>query len=158
MRVDVVATVQVSAPPTEAFEAMVDLRSQDRWIIATRLFALHSEIAVPAVGSRMAAFTGIAGFGVLDTMEVTVYDPPRRWETRHDGGLIKGTGIFGVEPAEAGSKLTWVEELDLPLGIVGRAGWVLVKPVVRWGLARSLRKLARGIADGSLPPTTSATR
>lgn len=151
MAVRVAATVDVRAPIEGVFAAMIDLPSQDKWILATRLFALDSGVEVPGVGSQIAALTGLAGIGVLDTMTVTVYDPPHRWETSHTGNAIKGVGIFTVEPGPRGARVTWAEEVELPFGVVGRLGWVVVKPVVRWALAASLRRLAAGIASGTLP-------
>ena len=151
MRVSVTAAVDVDGPAERAFAAMVDLRSQDRWVLLTKLYALAGDAPVPQVGSRIAAMTAVAGIGVFDTMQVTVYDPPHRWETQHDGGLIKGRGVFAVEPTARGLRAVWVEEVDLPLGILGRIGWIAVKPLVRWGLSASLRTLAAGLQQGYLP-------
>ena len=120
-------------------------------MLGTKLFALEGDVDSPLAGSRMAALTGIGGIGVLDTMVVTVFDPPHRWETTHTGNAFKGRGIFRVEPLPRGARITWEEEIELPFGIVGRLGWPLAKPLVKWGLAKSLNSLARGIADGTLP-------
>ncbi|SDP42848.1 Carbon monoxide dehydrogenase subunit G [Nakamurella panacisegetis] len=151
MTVRVAAALDVAAPVEDVFAAMIDLPSQDRWILATSLFALEGDAEVPAVGSRIAALTGVGGIGVLDTMTVTVFEPPHRWETSHTGHTIKGIGIFTVDPMPNGSRVTWAEELDLPLGAIGRIGFKVVAPIVRWGLKTSLRRLATGVLDGSLP-------
>ncbi len=156
MTARVEATVEVDAAVEHVFAAMVDLASQDRWILATQLFALEGDIAVPHVGSRIAALTGVFGFGVLDTMTVTVYEPPHRWITRHTGNAFTGTGIFQVDPLAGGAaRVTWAEEVDLPFGAIGRLGWKVAEPLVRWGLTASLKRLARGVRDGSLPVTGS---
>jgi len=155
MTARVEASLEVSASVEDVFAAMVDLRSQDNWMLGTKLFALDSDIAVPAVGSKIAALTGVAGVGVLDTMTVTVYEPPHLWITEHTGNAFKGTGIFRVDPSTTGARVTWAEEIDLPLGAVGRLGWKLVEPLVKWGLTASLRRLAKGLLDGSLPVTRS---
>ncbi|GGL95862.1 SRPBCC family protein [Nakamurella endophytica] len=143
--------LDIAAPVESVFQAMVDLPSQERWMLLTRLYPLAGDAPVPAVGSRLAALTGIGGMGVLDTMQVTVFDPPRRWETRHDGGLIKGRGIFEVRPAAAGARAVWIEDLELPLGLLGGIGWLVLRPAFRWGLGRSLRTLAAGVTGGTLP-------
>lgn len=146
MSVDVSASVEV------AFSAVVDLASQDRWMLGTKLFPLEGDVPVPGVGSRIAALTGIGGIGVLDTMVVTVFDPPYRWETTHTGNAFKGVGIFLVEArGDSGARITWKEQIELPLGILGRLGWPVAKPLVKWGLARSLHSLAKGIHNGTLP-------
>ena len=155
MTARVAASFDVHAPVEDVFAAMIDLRSQDRWILATKLFALDSAVDVPNVGSKIAALTGIAGIGVLDTMTVTVYEPPHLWITQHTGNAFKGTGIFQVDPAPGGSRVTWAEEIDLPFGILGRVGWKFAAPVVRWGLTASLRRLAKGVLAGTLPVTGS---
>lgn len=152
MTAEVSFSVDVAAPAEVAFSAMVDLASQDRWMLGTTLFPLEGDVPVPEVGSRMAALTGIGGIGVLDTMVVTVFDPPHRWETTHTGHAFKGVGIFRVDARGNGaSRITWTEQIELPLGVLGRLGWPVAKPLVRWGLAKSLNKLAKGILDGSLP-------
>ena len=151
MTAEVSVWVDVAAPAEVAFAAMVDLASQDRWMLGTKLFPLEGDVPVPGVGSRLAALTGVGGIGMLDTMVVTVFDPPHRWETTHTGHAFKGVGIFQVETRGGGSRITWTERIELPLGVLGRLGWPVAKPLVRWGLVRSLHTLARGILDGTLP-------
>ena len=158
MSARVTASFDVSAPVELVFAAMVDLRSQDKWILATTLFALDGDVDVPLVGSKIAALTGLAGIGVLDTMTVTVYEPPNRWITEHTGNAFKGTGIFEVEPTPDGARVTWTEEIDLPLGLLGRLGWKVAEPLVRWGLTASLKRLAKGVLDGTLPVTRAGQK
>ena len=154
MTARVTAVFDVQAPVELVFAAMVDLGSQDKWMLGTTLFALDGDVEVPFVGSKIAALTGLGGIGVLDTMTVTVYEPPHRWITEHTGKAFKGTGIFEVKPAPGGARVTWAEEVDLPFGIVGRLGWTVAEPLVRWGLTASLKRLAKGVLNGSLPVTS----
>jgi hypothetical protein len=153
----VAASVELNVDPQAAFAAVVDLPSQEKWIIATRLYPIAGQIAVPHVGSRLAAFTGFASIGFLDTMVVTDYDPPWRWVTEHEGDFVQGAGILQVEPLANGCRVTWAEELELPFGFLGRLGWPLVRPIVRLGLLASLRRMARLVDRGLLPLTTSGT-
>jgi len=150
MTVRVEASIELVTDPGSAFAAVVDLPSQEKWIIATKLYAIEGEVSIPQVGSRMAAFTGLAGIGFLDTMVVTEYDPPWRWVTQHEGKFVQGVGIFEVEPSLRGCRFTWAEELDLPFGIIGRLGWPLVKPFARLGLRASLRRMAGQLGKGKL--------
>ncbi len=148
------ASVEVAVRPAVAFAALVDLPSQDRWIVATRLYALDGPAPVPEVGARIAALTGLAGIGFLDTMEVTAFEPGRKWEVLHTGKVVRGTGVFSVDPvgsAGTACRVTWAEVVELPLGVLGRAGWPLVRPIVRAGLQVSLRRLAAGLLAGTLP-------
>ena len=151
MTVRVEASVELTVDPATAFASMVDLPSQERWIIATSLYPIDGSISIPHVGSRMAAFTGIGSVGFLDTMVVSVYDPPWRWITQHEGQLVRGVGIFEVQATPGGSRVTWAEELDLPFGVIGRLGWRLIRPLARIGLQASLRRMAKQVANGTLP-------
>ena len=156
MTVHLEASVEVGVPADRAFAALTDLASQDRWMLATRLYPLAGPAALPAVGSGLAALTGIGDVGFLDTMEVIEYEPGQCWKVRHTGTVIRGTGTFSVAPTATGScRVTWAEDLDLPFGAVGRLGWPLARPVARAGLRISLRRLADGLRTGSLPVTAS---
>jgi hypothetical protein len=78
-------------------------------------------------------------------MEVTRFEPPSRIDVRHLGRVVRGTGTFLVTPAPGGAFLAWAEDVDLPFGAVGRAGFVVVGPAFRLLLRRSLRRLARRV-------------
>jgi len=151
MTVRVDASIELQTDPQTAFAAAADLPSQERWVIATRLYPIEGEVSIPQVGSRLAAFTGIAGIGFLDTMVVTEYDPPWRWVMQHEGAFVQGVGIFEITPTAEGCRFTWAEELNLPFGPIGRLGWPLVKPIAHLGLLGSLRLMARHLERGSLP-------
>jgi hypothetical protein len=68
---------------------------------------------------------------------------------RHSGRVVLGTGVFEVVPAGAGSEFRWTERLDLPLGVAGRWGWRLVRPLAQRGMGVSLRRFARFAAAGT---------
>lgn len=159
MTVRVAASIDLNTGPDIAFAAVADLPSQEKWIIATRLYPIEGPVSIPQVGSRMAAFTGLGSVGFLDTMVVTEYDPPWRWVTRHEGDVVQGVGIFEIEVTGDGCRFTWAEELDLPLGIIGRLGWPLIKPLAHLGLLASLKRMAKQVELGSLPlaPAPAAT-
>jgi hypothetical protein len=97
-----------------------------------------------AVGESISAFTGIGRLGFLDTMTITVWEPPRRAVVRHTGKVVRGSGAFEVQAlGERRSRVVWSEWVDLPFGPIGRLGWPLVKVLVGAGLRLSLRRLAR---------------
>lgn len=151
MTVRVAASVEVAVDPATAFAAVVDLPSQEKWIMLTKLYPVDGDESVPRVGSRLVAFTGVLGVGFLDTMVVSDYDPPRRWVTAKDGDLLRGVGIMQVEPLANGSRVTWANELELPFGIAGQLGWLVARPIARFVLGASLRRLARKLVSGELP-------
>ena len=68
----------------------------------------------------------------------------------HTGRVVRGPGIFEVRPRNAGATVVWTEQLDLPLGALGRAAWPLAKPVAAflWTLTLSrFRDFARRYPD-----------
>ena len=148
----VTASVLVpGVPASQAFAAMVDPAAQERWMIATRLYPVEGDVAVPQVGSRVAAFTGVGGFGFLDTMTVTAYEPPHQWVVDKDGDLLRGVGIMRVTPTPDGCRVTWINELKLPFGLLGRVGFLVTRPVAELALGACLRRLARQLRSGALP-------
>ena len=105
------------------------------------------------VGGRLAARTGLPlpggrHVGVLDTMVITKWEPPRLVEVQHTGRLIRGPGIFEIVPRGEHSTFVWTERLYLPYGYLGVVGWYLVRPFavlgIRWSLKRFAAVAARG--------------
>ena len=84
-------------------------------------------------------------------MIITVWEPPRRIEVQHTGRLIRGPGIFEIEPRGEHSSFVWTERLYLPYGYLGELGWFLVRPFAVLGIRRSLKRfaaVAAGRRDG----------
>lgn len=143
---EVVETVDVQAPPEQVWAALVDWPRQGEWMLLTDVRAVDGD--GQGVGARLAARTGLPWpggrrVGVLDTMLITGWEPPRRVDVRHTGRLVRGTGTFEVRPlGETGSTFGWTEQLDLPLGRLGALGWPLVRPMLVAGVRWSLKRFA----------------
>ncbi|GAB2465641.1 SRPBCC family protein [Streptosporangium sandarakinum] len=133
-------SVAADARPERVFSVLTDWPRHREWMVLTRAQVTGGDGR--SAGSRLAAFTGVGPLGFLDTMEITGWDPPRTVAVRHTGGLVRGTGVFRVLPRGGGSTIVWEEELDLPLGAVGRLGWVLLRPLNAALFRFSLRRLA----------------
>lgn len=140
MSEDLALHVDVEAPPETAFAAALDWERQHEWILATRVRVVTGDGR--SVGSELAATTGIGPLGITDTMRITLWEPPRRCEVVHTGRVVRGTAAFAVAPRGAGSTFVWSEQLDLPLGAVGRLGFRMLRPAFAWALGRSLRSFA----------------
>ena len=150
-RKHLVRSVVVDAPREVVFAALVNWEAQGRWMLGTRVW---SDGPAQGVGGRLSAFTGVGRAGFLDTMEIVEWDPPRWVRVRHTGTVVRGDGVFEVLALPEGrSRFVWREELDLPLGAVGRAGYALVRPVFGLGIDRSLRRFADLVAAGELGAT-----
>lgn len=141
-------SVLVHAPAQVVWEATTDWERQSRWMLGTTVRGTAN--GGRGVGGGIEAWTGIGPLGFLDTMVITAWEPPHRCLVEHTGRLIKGTGAFEVvaDPQRPGaSTLTWVEDVELPLGALGRLGWLLLRPVIRLGVAHSLGRLAAAVSS-----------
>lgn len=130
-------TADVRAPAGPVWEALTDWELHDRWMLLTRASGGRSE------GASIEAWTGFRRLAVRDTMTIVVWEPPHRCVVRHTGRIVRGSGAFEVlELTPTTSRVVWSEWLDLPLGLLGRLGWPLVRPLVGLGVRVSLRRLA----------------
>ncbi len=153
MTATLVLTVDVDAPVEQTWAGATDWAGQGQWMLGTTVRPTAQ--GGQGVGGGIEAFTGVGRLGVLDRMEITLWEPPRRCHVRHLGRVVRGTGAFEVEPRGAGrSAFVWREDLDLPLGALGRLGWPLVRPVFAYGVQLSLRRFARWVEAGR--PAASA--
>ena len=144
MSVSLALYVDVDAPAQATWDAAVDWATQGEWMLGTVVRPTHLDGR--GVGARLEAYSGRRPFGFLDTMEITLWQPPRACHVLHTGRVVRGTGAFEVEPrGDARSRFLWREDLDLPLGLLGRIGWPLVRPFFAYGVQLSLRRFARSV-------------
>ena len=135
-------TVDIKADAQTVWNSITDWPTQGQWMLGTRVWTEGGP--ANGVGGTIAAFTGIGKLGFLDTMEITVWEPPVRCEVLHTGKVVRGSGIFVVEPtSQTTCRFVWSEVLDLPFGVIGRLGFVLVRPFFVAGVRQSLNRFAR---------------
>ena len=138
--------IEVLASQQRVFDAVVDWDHQGEWMLGTKVRATGAGAGgLPGrdVGGELSAFTGAGPIGFLDTMRITNWDEPHRVDVVHTGRIVRGTGTMIVERlTEDSSRFVWSEELELPLGIIGRIGWPVVRPMFGAGIRLSLRKFA----------------
>ena len=140
---ELVVTLDVDAPAQPVWDALTDWELHDRWMLFTRASGGRSE------GASIEAVTGVGRLSVRDTMTIVVWEPPRRCVVRHTGRVVRGSGAFEVQVLGPDrSRIVWSEWLELPLGVLGRLGWQVVRPLARLGVALSLRRLARLVGSG----------
>ncbi|MCW2585656.1 MAG: hypothetical protein JWN55_1172 [Frankiales bacterium] len=140
-------TVDVAAPVARTWAGAVDWAGQGDWMLGTRVRGTAQDGR--GVGGGVEAFTGLGRLGFRDPMEITLWEPPYRCHVRHTGRVVRGTGAFEVRDRAAGqSTFVWREDLDLPLGALGRLGWPLLRPLFVAGLRLSLRRFARWVEAG----------
>jgi hypothetical protein len=142
--------VTIDAPVERVFDAFSQWHEQGRWMLGTRV-----EVRVGdgrSVGSELAAWTGAGPAGFWDTMVITRWEPPYRVDVTHTGSVVRGTGTMEVLALPGGrSRFVWSEDLDLPLGALGRFGWPVARPAFLLGVRRSLESFGRLVEQGVLP-------
>lgn len=126
------------APAERLFALLTDWPRHGEWM------PLTTAAGGRGVGAELSGRTGIGPIGFTDTMVVTEWAEGRRVAVRHTGRLVRGVAWFETEPRpDGGSRIEWVERLDLPLGPLGRAGWVLAGLPTRLLMRLALGRLAR---------------
>ncbi len=146
-RAPVVVDVLVDAPVQVVWDAVVDWDRQSQWMLGTTVRATTN--GGVGLGGGIEAYTGVGPLGFWDTMVITGWEPPVRCTVRHTGRVVRGTGDFEVFALPGGrSRFVWSEQLDLPLGRLGRVAWPLAKPALVAGVRASLGRLARAVEAG----------
>ncbi|MCW2862042.1 MAG: hypothetical protein JWP48_3750 [Actinoallomurus sp.] len=132
------AAVDVPAHAEQVWGVLVDWSRHGEWVPFTRAEGGGAE------GESVEAWTGAGPMGFLDTMVITVWEPPTRVTVRHTGRLVRGEGRFDLLDLPDGHcRVTWSELIELPLGPLGRAGWIGVGPLARLMLRTALGRLAK---------------
>jgi hypothetical protein len=139
--IEVRIDIDVDAPARRVWDALVDWDNQGAWMLYTTVRATTQQGR--GVGARIEARTGFGRFTIVDPMVITVWQPPVRCVVRHTGAVLRGVGVFEVEPlTPTHSRLVWSEQLSPPLGVAGRLVWQAAAPSLRHGLRRSLQRFA----------------
>lgn len=125
-----------AAPPELLFDVLTDWPRHAEWM------PLTSAEGGDKVGDELRARTGVGPVGFLDTMVITDWRAGRRVAIRHTGRVVRGEAFFEIAPEGSGSRIIWAERVDLPLGPLGRAAWLVAGPVVKAFMKVGLRRLA----------------
>ncbi len=119
--------ITIDAPVDEVWDVMADIERQPLWMEEMKAVRLRSPGPV-GVGTRGDADVRIFLVGIVDAVEVDVYDPPFRFGIRHVG-TYSGNGRITLEVIDAGRTLVrWDERLVPPL--FPHLGQLLQKPVM----------------------------
>ena len=140
-------TVVIKQPAKIVWKHLVDWRGQSDWMLQTKVWSeLDQDRTVKnGKGVLIFAFTGLfpklypkLKLGVLDTMEVTKWQPPTRCDVVHIGRIIRGTGKFELVEKKSVTTFYWSEEIIAPAILLA-----ILKPFILLGVRISLRKFAR---------------
>jgi len=119
--------ITIRAPIDEVWDVIADIERQPLWMEEMKSVRMTSPGPV-GVGSRGEADVRIFMIGVVDPVEVDVYDPPTRFGIRHVG-TFTGEGRITLEAIDAGRTLVrWDERLVPP--VFPNLGQIVQKPIL----------------------------
>jgi carbon monoxide dehydrogenase subunit G len=137
--------VVIGAAPKAVWVVLADWERQASWmpdVAWIRVVGPERE-----EGARLRVRTKVLGApAVVDEVVVTGWLPPRRLAVEHVG-LVKGRGEWRLEPFGSGTRFAWIEELSLPVPVIGEAALLAYRPVQAAVLRRSAENLRR-IVEG----------
>ena len=129
----------IARPVEEVWARIADVGSHVRWMddaVAIRF----TSVGHVGVGTTFDCDTRLGPFHLTDRMVVTDWDAPSLMGIRHVG-LVTGSGRFVLEPARAGTRFTWEEELAFPAWMGGGLGAAAASPLLRRVWCRNLGNL-----------------
>jgi uncharacterized protein YndB with AHSA1/START domain len=140
--------VFIRATPERVWEVIADIPGQADWMVDVRRLEVTSEQHSGA-GTVVKVTSELFGLPLVhDTMRITAWQPPHRFDVEHSGG-VTGTGAFIIEAAPGGCIFIWVEDFKPPLGPLGELGFALVVgPHMKRVFGRSLDNLRRLAEEG----------
>lgn len=134
--------IELALPPGEMWRRLLAWEDQITWIedaVSVRVLTSHRG----GVGVIVAVRTRVLGVPLLiDRLEVTVWDPPRRLVMAHRG-LVRGVGEWLLQPVGGGTRFIWTEDLALPVPILGELLLLMYRPFMHRLMRSSLSNLKR---------------
>ncbi len=119
--------ITIGAPIDDVWDVVSDIERQPLWMEEMKSVRLTTPGPV-GVGTRGDADVRIFLVGVVDPVEIDVYDPPTRFGIRHVGRFT-GEGRITLEAIDARRTLVrWDERLVPPL--FPHLGQLLQKPIL----------------------------
>lgn len=144
--VELRVSVDIDASPERVFAAMTDWARQGEWMPGTQVRVVkgNGDTVGDEILARTALPVGAVGFD--DPMRITAWEPPQRCEVLHLGRVVRGAGVFEVEPrGAAGARYTWIEWVQPPLGLAGQVGLRIARRPTELALRVAVRRFARWV-------------
>jgi hypothetical protein len=140
--------VVVDAPIEATWRVLADIGLQPAWMHEMKSVVVTTP-GPAGVGTRGEATVRIFGISVTDPVEVVAFDPPTRFEIRHEG-LFTGGGVITLETGSDGTTtiVRWAETLVPPL--LPSLGALAQAPVLRGIFQADLHRFARLVESGAV--------
>jgi hypothetical protein len=144
--VNVSVASRLPVAPGEAWRLLTDWERQPAWMRDAASVRLLTERR-DGTGVQLAVRTRILSVPLFtERLEVVAWEPPRRLVIAHRS-FVHGVGVWRVDPVPGGSLFRWVEEISLPVPLLGWIALAAYRPFMRrlmGGAMRNLRRLAAG--------------
>jgi hypothetical protein len=138
--VRVEASTHLPVPLEEAWRALLRWEDQSRWIrdaVSVRVLSPHRE----GLGVRIAVRNRVLNVPLFtEELEVTGWEPPRLLEMTHRS-FVRGIGTWELGPEGSGSRFVWVEDLSLPIPLLGELALLVYRPFMRHLMSGAMRDL-----------------
>jgi hypothetical protein len=132
--------VVLPVPPPAAWAGLTDWERQPEWMHDADRVRVISPQRV-GVGTTVAVRTRVLGVPLFtERLEVVGWDPPRELRIAHRS-LIRGAGVWSLEPAGTGTRFRWTEEIALPVPLLGELALRGYRPVMRRLMGGAMRDL-----------------
>ena len=127
-------------PPDVVWHLITDWEHQGDWMLEASDFVVVGTQR-EGIGVEAEATVTIGGISTRDRVRVVGWEPGHRLAIRHLG-WVSGTGELFLTPLpEGGTYLFWREDLEPPLGLLGRIGLAAFRPLMKRIFRRDLRVL-----------------
>ena len=139
--------VVLPVSPAAAWAALTDWERQAEWMRdADRVRIVSPQREGP--GTRIDVKTRVLNIPLFtERLEVVGWDPPRELRIAHRS-FVRGTGIWSLEPAGTGTRFRWVEEISLPVPVLGELALRVYRPFMRHLMGGAMRDLQTRLGSG----------
>ena len=123
----------IARPREEVWRWVADVPRQPLWMRDLKSIAFESPDEPVAVGSRATGTVRMFGLTQSDPIEISFFDPPRRYGVRHLGHFAGAGDIWLTPIGSAWTRVRWREELRPSLDAFGLPAPLtrLLAPLVR---------------------------
>lgn len=144
-RLRVASSIVLPLRPQDVWDVLLRWEEQPRWMRD----ADSVRVLTPAregVGTWIAVRTRVLDVPLFtEELEVVLWDPPRRLVMAHRS-FVRGVGTWALRPEGSGTRFTWIEELSLPVPVVGELALLVYRPFMRRLMGGALADLSRLLA------------
>jgi len=138
MRVE--RSIVLPAPQERAWGVLLRWEDQAGWMRdadSVRVLTSQRE----GVGTRIAVKTRVLNVPLFtEQLEIVLWEPPHRFAMAHRS-FVRGVGTWALEPVQGGTRFTWIEDLSLPVPLLGELALLVYRPFMRHLMRGALEDL-----------------